>query len=52
MTTRSVFFLLGGANFDEVTFYHIRMPVLCPLFLMHVLLLLFSGVVVRVFSRA
>jgi hypothetical protein len=52
MTTRSVFLLLGGANFDMAIFYRIRMPVLCPLFLMHVLLLLFGRVVVRVFSRA
>ena len=52
MTMRFVFLLLGGANLDMVLFYCIWMPVLCPLFLMHVLLLLSSGVVVRVFSRA
>jgi hypothetical protein len=39
MTTRSLFLLLGGANFDMVI-YRIRMPALYPLFLMHVLLLL------------
>ena len=48
MTMRSVFLLLGGANLDAVIFYRIWMP----LFLMHVLLFLSSGVVVRVFSRA
>jgi len=52
MTMRFVFLLLGGANLDKVIFYRIWMPVLCPLFLMHVLLLLSSGVVVRVLSRA
>jgi hypothetical protein len=52
MTMRSVFLLLDGANLDAVIFCRIWMPVLCPLFLMHVLLLLSSGVVVRVFSRA
>jgi len=36
MTMRSVFLLLGGANLD-VVIYRIWMPVLCPLFLMHVL---------------
>ena len=50
MTTRSVFFLLGGANLDTVIFYRTWMSVLCPLFLMHVLLLLSGGVVVCVFS--
>jgi hypothetical protein len=52
MTMRSVFLLLGGANFDMVIFCGIQMSVLCPLFLMHVLLLLFSEVVVCAFSRA
>jgi hypothetical protein len=52
MTTRFVFLLIGGANLDMMIFYRVWMPVLCPSFLMRVLLLLFSGVVVRVFSRA
>jgi uncharacterized protein (DUF2062 family) len=51
VTMRSVLLLLGGANLDVVIFYSIWMPVLCPLFLMHILLSLSSGVVVRVFSR-
>jgi len=50
MTMKFVFLLLGGANLDAVIFYRTWMSVLCPLFLMHVLLLLSGGVVVRVFS--
>ena len=50
MTMKFVFLLLGGANLDTVIFYRTWMSVLCPLFLMHVLLLLSGGVVVRVFS--
>jgi len=38
MTLRSVFLLLGGATLDVVIFYRIWMPVLCRVFLMHVLL--------------
>jgi len=30
VTLRSVFLLLGGATLDVVIFYHIWMPVLCP----------------------
>ena len=37
VTLRSVFLLLGGATLDVAIFYRIWMPVLCPVFLMHVL---------------
>jgi hypothetical protein len=43
MMMRSVFLLLGSANLDVVIFYHIWMPVLCPLFLMHILLCCLVG---------
>ena len=43
VTMRSVLLLLGGANLDVVIFYCIWMPVLCPLFLMHVLLCCLVG---------
>ena len=43
MTLRSVFLLLGGATLDVVIFYRIWMHVLCPVFLMHVLLCCFLG---------
>jgi len=52
MTLRSVFLLLGGATLVVVIFYRIWMSVLCPVFLMHVLLCCLFGVVVCVFSRA
>jgi hypothetical protein len=38
-----VFLLLGGAILDVVMFYSIWMPVLCPVFLMHVLLCCLLG---------
>ena len=38
-------------QFNMVIFYRIRMLVLCHLFLLHVLLLLYSGGELRVFSR-
>jgi hypothetical protein len=38
ITMRYVFLLLGGVNLDVVIFYRIWMPILCPLFMMHVLL--------------
>ena len=43
MTMRSVFLLLGGANLDVVIFHRIWMPVLCHLFLKHVLLCCLVG---------
>jgi len=43
MMKRSVLLLLGGANLDMAIFYRIWMPVLCPLFLMHVLLCCLVG---------
>jgi len=43
MTVRSVFLLLGGATLDVVIFYRIWMLVLCPVFLMNVLLCCLLG---------
>jgi hypothetical protein len=43
ITLRSVFIFLGGAILDVLIFYRICMPVLCPMFLLHVLLCCLLG---------